>query len=77
MIIDYDANNNPIYIGYSKSNKTKEAEIKKNGSSIDESIWKISKLLYDGNNNLVSKKFAEGTQNFNKTWSERTSYNYY
>jgi len=63
---DYDANGNPIYIGES------------HGASKSEAKWRIKKLVWDANGNLIDILWGR-TDNkilFDKVWDERTSYSY-
>jgi len=43
--VEYDANNNPIYIGHNRQDKTDNDE-----------NWIIYKLLWDANGNMIHKQ---------------------
>lgn len=63
--LDYDANNNPIYIGL--------ADI---GAATSDAVWQIRKIDYDVNNDPISVIWADGTDRFEKVWDNRTTYTY-
>ena len=65
MRMDYDTSGNITYIGFAKP-----------GSTEDKPVWAIKKLEYDDNGNLVAIKWAEGNNNFDKIWNNRTTYSY-
>jgi YD repeat-containing protein len=65
MAIEYDASNNPIYIGEAPT-----------GSAQTAALWRIRKVTYDGHNNPISVVWAGGTTAFDKKWSERITYQY-
>lgn len=65
VAIDWDVNNNPIYVG--------EAAI---GSSKGATVWRIKKITWDVNNNPTDVQWASGVETFTKEWDERTSYVY-
>ncbi len=46
------------------------------GSSDDEAIWLISKLIYDSGGIFSERKWANGEDTFNKIWDDRATYNY-
>jgi hypothetical protein len=62
--IEYNASNNPIYVG--------EAET---GSGESDEKWRIKKLTYSGSN-VTQIDWCEGSEGFKYKWSERTSYSY-
>ena len=45
-------------------------------SATSEDVWKITKIIYDANENITEILFAEGTKHFDKIWDDRASYNY-
>ena len=63
--ISYNASQDIEYVGYAAP-----------GSATSETVWKIIKIIYDGNDNIVQVLFAEGTRKFDKEWDERASYSY-
>ena len=65
MRTECDASGNIIYIGFAKP-----------GSSEDKPVWAIKKIEYDDNGNLAAVKWAEGNNNFDKIWNDRTTYSY-
>jgi YD repeat-containing protein len=65
VLIDYDSNDNPIYIGIAKV-----------GTSTSDSQWRIKKLTYDANGNLTGVYYAGGSTKFDKVWDDRTTYQY-
>lgn len=63
--IEYDASNNPLYIGIAAP-----------GKLTSDASWMIKKLTWDGSNNLTSLKFAGGTSEFTQIWDNRASLSY-
>lgn len=63
--IEYDANQDPVYMG--------EAV---HGSSKHSAVWRIKKVTYDVNHNPTSILWAEGTTSFSKIWVDRGDYTY-
>lgn len=59
--IDYDASNNPIYVG--------KAQI---GSATSSAVWQVMKLNYDASNNLTSVQWP-GNEAFTYVWDNRAS----
>ena len=45
------------------------------GSLTTDSVWRISKRIYNGNK-LIGLVWANGDNNFDKEWDEKTSYDY-
>ena len=45
------------------------------GSLTTDSVWRINKRIYEGNK-LIGLVWADGDNNFNKEWDEKTSYDY-
>lgn len=62
---DYDVNGNLIYQGSAVP-----------GSSKASALWKISKLIYNGNNQLTDIQLADGDILENNIWNDRASLNY-
>lgn len=63
--IDYDVDNNPIYIG-----KTFKA-----GVVASDDDWQIQKLTWvSGNCTLIER--ANGNDNFNQVWNDRATLTY-
>lgn len=63
--LDYDSDNNLIYIGKATM-----------GSSKADAVWSIRKLTYDASNNLIDMQYANGDGAFNNIWDSRTSISY-
>jgi Na+/H+ antiporter NhaB len=63
--IDYDANNNPIYVGYALPS-----------TLVTAAKWQIMKITFDANNNPTTVAYPNGTDAFNFIWNSRTSYTY-
>ncbi len=63
--IEYDANNNPIYLGLAEP-----------GTATNDAGWLIYKFFYDANGNCTSVRVAEGESELNKVWDDRASYAY-
>jgi YD repeat-containing protein len=65
VAIEYNVTNLAIYVGEAQP-----------GTSKGSPNWRIMKLDYDANNNLILKRFADGSKNFNKIWDNRATYTY-
>lgn len=63
--LDFDANNNPIYIGLALT-----------GSAKVDGVWLIRKLTFDVNNNVTDIQFANGSKLFNQIWNNRAALSY-
>lgn len=46
------------------------------GSDTSDAVWQITKLTYDGNNNITTTKYASGNKVFDKIWDNRANYVY-
>lgn len=59
----------PVYVGFAEPSSGK-----------DEPVWKIMKLLYDGNNDLTDRLWAlspvSNKAMFDQVWNDRASLNY-
>ena len=56
---------NRIYEGFARA-----------GVAEDATGWQIVMYAYDGSNNLLSAKFADGTNDYDKVWADRATYSY-
>lgn len=65
IVIEYDASNNPVYVGEAKTGTAKSA-----------SGWRIKKITYDVSNNPTDIMWAESSSQFDKIWANRASYKY-
>lgn len=63
--LEFDASNNPIYIGTATQGSAKSA-----------ASWQIRKLTFDGSNNVTDIKFASGAATFTFIWDNRAAYAY-
>lgn len=63
--LDWDVNNNPIYIGLAAP-----------GASTADPVWQIRHLTFDGSNNPTSILFANGSLNFDQVWDLRATFGY-
>jgi len=63
--LDFDGNGNVIYFGFAAP-----------GSSVDDSVWQIKKLIYSGTGNLLSIFWANGASSFINAWSGRAGLSY-
>ena len=63
--VSYDSEGLVEYIGYALP-----------GSPETGAVWMICKLSYDESGRFTSRKWAGGTDQRNKKWSERTSLTY-
>lgn len=62
---DYDANNNPIYMGRAIT-----------GSGKGSAVWQIRKVAYDANNNPTDMQYANGSLNYDQIWNSRAGLSY-
>lgn len=65
IALDYDADNNLIYLG-------KAAK----GTSKSSAGWSIANLVYDVNSNLIDIQWAGGNPRFDNIWDDRVSLTY-
>jgi len=67
MLAELDASGNYLYIGYSIP-----------GHATSDSAWQIQKLTYDSTYTTtpITIKYAGGTDDYDKVWTNRASYNY-
>jgi hypothetical protein len=65
MRIQYDASQNPIYVGYALPGTAEAA-----------AGWRIQKITYDANNNPTDISYPSGDENFTFKWSLRVGYTY-
>lgn len=66
-LIEYDASNNPIYIGDTYPGRI---------GATSEKVWRIKKITYDASNNPTIISHANGTTLFENIWDNRTNYSY-
>lgn len=64
-LIEYDANDNPEYIGEASP-----------GTLSSQALWKITKITYDANSNPTEIFFADGDASHSKVWDDRATYTY-
>ncbi len=67
---EYDASDNPIYIGYAVP-----------GSSESASVWQISKQTYDASGNMTEMKWPTNSSgavsnDYEFVWADRATYTY-
>ena len=65
LIEYYTSNKLPKYIGYSLP-----------GTSASTAGWSIKLITYDAQSNVLSRKWAGGTNAYTKVWNSRDSYDY-
>jgi len=65
MAIQYDAFNNPIYVGEAMP-----------GTAQTSKGWRIKFITYDAFNNATNVQWASGTSDFTKVWNDRATYPY-
>ena len=68
--LDYDGSGNLIYIGRCL------LPIVNLASPDADAIWQIRKLTYDGSNNVTAIKYADGNDQYDNIWNNRTSLTY-
>lgn len=55
----------PVFVGFAAP-----------GTSTSSTGWKIMELIYDTSGNISQVLWANGTANFDKTWTSRAGYSY-
>jgi len=50
--------------------------VAKPGTATSAARWQIKKYTYDGNGNVTSIKFADGTNDYVAVWDNRAGYTY-
>jgi len=50
--------------------------VAKPGTATSAAGWQIKKYTYDGNGNILTLKFAAGTNDYVAVWDNRASYTY-
>lgn len=63
--IDYSGGTNPSYFGIAAP-----------GTLTSQALWQIRLLTFDGNNNLTSMQYANGSPSFNQIWDNRAGLSY-
>ena len=63
--LDYQLGSNPIYIGMAPP-----------GTLTSAALWQIRKLAFDGNDNVTSIKYANGSPNFDQVYDDRAGLTY-
>ena len=64
-LIENNGSGNPLYIGKARPSITSS-----------ETGWQIRKLTYDGSDNVLSVKFANGKNGYSFIWDDRATYTY-
>ncbi|MBF0427140.1 MAG: hypothetical protein HQL66_15110 [Magnetococcales bacterium] len=62
--LDYDTNNNLIYLGRAAAS-----------AQDSDPAWRIVKYIYS-NTNVAATRFADGSAEFTKSWTLRATYSY-
>jgi hypothetical protein len=65
--IEYDVNNNPIYIGETFSCNQRQQS---------QPVWRIKRIYWDANQNAFATLWANGDMNFKFRWDQRATYTY-
>ena len=63
--VEYDGSNNPIYVGRAKL-----------GADIADYEWQITMFEYDGNGNMISQTWCDGSYKPAFMWTHRAHYTY-
>lgn len=63
--LEFDVNDNPLYIGLAKQGSAKSA-----------AKWQIRKLTWDVSDNPTDIQYANGVTDFNQVWNDRASLSY-
>jgi len=64
------------FIVYNGDNQAEYVCEAKPGSSKSDAVWRIFKIVYDGNGNATDIQWANGTKSFDKVANDYASYNY-
>ena len=62
---EYDVDNNLIFLGRAEA-----------GTAESDSRWQIRQFTYDGSNNLIKTRLANGEGNFSFVWNDRAGLEY-
>ena len=62
---DYDGNGNMIYYGAAAP-----------GTPSSTALWQIVQMSYDGNSQLISVLYANGSFNYGQIWDNRATLSY-
>lgn len=46
------------------------------GAADGDTAWLVAKFTYDGSNRVLTKRFANGTLDYNQTWTGRAGFSY-
>ena len=65
-----------LAISYDSSEKIEYVGKAQPGTPKDNSEWKICKIIYDANDNIIDLQWADGEALFTKKWDDRTLYKY-
>lgn len=65
IALAYDSSSNIEYVGKCYP-----------GGSTSQAVWSIFKLTYDGSGNITLLRWADGSDQFNKKWSDYLTYTY-
>lgn len=65
MRVAYDGSGRQLYVGIAKA-----------GTADADGKWQIYKIGYDVNSRMTRRRYADGTDDFIKSWTLRTGYTY-
>ena len=68
MRVSYDASGRQEYVGFAYPNPA--------GTPDGSPIWQVYHLEYDGSGRVTKRYYADGTDDYIKVWSDRTTYSY-
>lgn len=70
VLLDYAGRTDgqPVYVGCADPTEDKTTA---------DAVWKIMKLEYDGNDQVISRKWADGDTLFNNVWDDRAALSYF
>ena len=78
QLISYDASGRQEYVGlaYPVSANASATPAVVVGPASTDSAWSIFKITYDGSGRMTSRRYADGTDDFDKVWDDRATYTY-
>ena len=63
--IEYNGDGLELYIGRANP-----------GSATSSAVWQIYKMEYDGSNRPITRRYANGSDDFKNAWEDRSTYDY-
>ncbi len=65
MKVEYDVNGRQLYVGFAYP-----------GAATSAASWQIYKLGYDSSGRVITRRYADNTDDFTKIWDSNSTYTY-